>query len=243
MTKKIILACMLSFGCIVACFLGGCEQPPPSPPDFCYITGPPNAPFIVLYADGSSIRGAFGSNGSGILILISPLGHRYTCGQPTVLFGTNSGLSLSAAPCTVDLNALPSSVTITGQAIDGTYGMPLVEYFDSNGYLVGSTSATAVASDGSWLTAPPSNLWSVYSGIYQVRVTNRRSDGWYLNIVGTATMNCYGRDRADSDLDGYYDDEDCYPYDSSRWSCGDPGGGGGCNPTNGDLPAMECPVY
>jgi hypothetical protein len=183
----------------------------------------------------------YGPTGSGIYSRISPFGHTYTCGEVEIIPGLVSGFSLTASPSTANLNALPPSITISGQAMDGTYGMPLVEYFDGSGYLVGSAVATAVAGDGTWLTTATPDLSWVYSGTYQVRVTNIRSDGWYLNIVGTATLSCYGRDRADSDYDGFYDDEDCYPYDPSRWNCGDPGGG--CNPINGDLPAMECPVY
>lgn len=138
------------------------------------------------------------------------------------------GFFLTADPSSVYLPSPPASSTITGQGMDGTYGMPMVEYFNSNGFLVGSVSATSVASDGTWLQAPMPDLSSVYSGTYQVRVTNKTSEGYYLNVVGTATITGWGRDRVDSDGDGWYDDEDCYPNDATRWDCGDPGGGGEC---------------
>jgi hypothetical protein len=57
------------------------------------------------------------------------------------------------------------------------------------------------------------DLSYVYSGTYQVKVTNKTYDGYYLNIVGQAPMTGWGRDRSDSDGDGWYDDEDCNPYD------------------------------
>ncbi|MGB7922606.1 MAG: hypothetical protein WCF57_05120 [Pyrinomonadaceae bacterium] len=93
--------------------------------------------------------------------------------------------------------------------------MPRVDYFDSNGYLIGSQTATSVASGGTSLQANMPDLSYVYSGTYQVKVTNKRSDGYYLNIVGSATLTGWGRDRTDSDGDGWYDDEDCDPYDPS----------------------------
>jgi hypothetical protein len=37
--------------------------------------------------------------------------------------------------------------------------------------------------------------------------------GYYAHTVGIATVSAYGRDRYDSDGDGWYDDEDCAPYD------------------------------
>jgi hypothetical protein len=129
---------------------------------------------------------------------------------------------LTANPSGVDLNALPASITISGQAMDATYGMPRVDYYDDDGYLVGSVYATQASGDGSWLVAPTPDLSQAWSGNYQVRVTNMTWEGRYMDEVGTADLNCWGRDRPDSDGDGWYDDEDCYPYDSSRWDCADP---------------------
>ncbi|MGB7926435.1 MAG: hypothetical protein WCF57_24560 [Pyrinomonadaceae bacterium] len=133
----------------------------------------------------------------------------------------------------------PTSGTVTGQSFDATYGMPKVEYFDSNGYLVGSVNATSVATGGTSLQANLPDLSNVYSGTYQVKVTNKRSDGYYLNKVGSATMTGWGRDRTDSDGDGWYDDEDCAPYDPSfNYDCSETCGGYGTEPRHlcGDLP-------
>jgi hypothetical protein len=109
--------------------------------------------------------------------------------------------------------------------------MPVVEYIDSNGYLVGSVNATSVTGGGTSLQANMPDLSNVYSGTYQVKVTNRTSEGYYLNIVGSASMSGWGRDRTDSDGDGWYDNEDCAPYDSSlNYSCEQTCGGGGYGP-------------
>lgn len=79
--------------------------------------------------------------------------------------------------------------------------------------LVGSVYAASVSSNGTSLQANVPDLSNAYSGTYQVRVTNKTSDGYYAHIVGSATMTAWGRDRTDSDSDGWYDDEDCAPYD------------------------------
>jgi hypothetical protein len=236
-TTKILLLltlCMVSINsrCFRPAANTGCNY------DYCCTYGPNNSPFTAIYNDGYRYRGSIGLNGVGTYPL-----RGQSCATIAVINGNNFGFALSAAPDGADLNAPPSSVAITGPGgIDGTYGMPMVEYFDSNGYYVGSVYATAT-SGSTWLTAPTPDLSSVYSGTYQVRVTNLRSDGEYLDIVGSANLNCWGRDRPDSDGDGWYDDEDCYPYDPYYWSCSDPGpgDGGGCNNTGGIQ--MECYVY
>lgn len=132
------------------------------------------------------------------------------------------GFFLTAAPSGIDLNAQPSSVTITGQGMDATYGMPRVDYLDEEGYLIGSTYATEVAGDGTQLVAGVPNLSQVWSGNYQVRVVNKTWEEHYGDEVGYATISCWGRDRPDSDGDGWYDDEDCYPFNASLWDCYQP---------------------
>lgn len=246
MTKKLILVLMLASvcttsGCSYFDWLnsfagGGCGI------SYCCTYGPANTPYHVIYPDGSRRNNrSIGINGVGTFDMKSPLGNRYSCSSIVVAQGSFFGFTLTAAPSSIDLNAAPSSVTISGQAFDGTYGMPMVEYFDTSGYLIGSATATAVAGDGSWVVATAPDLSVAYSGTFQIQVTNMRSDGEYLDIVGTATMSCYGRDRPDSDGDGYYDDEDCYPYDPTLWcggGGGDGGGGGG-----GECFGHECEMY
>jgi hypothetical protein len=128
---------------------------------------------------------------------------------------TFSNLSLSASPSSIYLLSPPSTVTITGDSFDTTYGMPRVDYYDGDGFLVGSAYASSV-SGSTELTANVPDLSSAYSGSYQIRVTNKTSQGYYSHTVGTANVSAYGRDRLDSDGDGWYDDEDCDPYDPYR---------------------------
>lgn len=107
-------------------------------------------------------------------------------------FGNILNVALTASPASVYLPSPPASGTITGQSFDATYGMPRVDYFDPNGYLVGSAYATSVSSDGTTLQAAMPDLSYVYSGTYQVKVTNKTYDGYYLNIVGSAPMTGWG---------------------------------------------------
>lgn len=144
-----------------------------------------------------------------------------SCNSAAVVAIINSGLTLTASPSTIDLTNPPSTVTITGQYFDTTYGMPRVEYFDGSGFLIGSVLATSVSGGGTSLTANVPDLSSAYSGTYQIRVSNKTYLGYYNHIVGWATVTATGRDRPDSDGDGYYDDQDCAPYDPYQWvDCG-----------------------
>ncbi len=147
--------------------------------------------------------------------------------------------SLTADPSGTDLNSPASSLTISGQGMDGSYGMPRLDYFDADGFLIGTVYASSVAGGGSSLQAPVPDLSLVYSGTYTIEVTNMSSEGYYTDVVGTATLNGWGRDPVDSDGDGVYDNYDCYPYDPSLWECGGSGGGGG----GGDGCLSECYVY
>lgn len=174
----------------------------------CEFFGVARAPYLVKYPDGVEKRGTVNDWGE---FYIRKRG--YNCSQLVVTVGSNASLTLSASPASVYLPSPPASGTVTGQGFDATYGMPTVEYFDSNGYLMGTVYATSVLSNGTSLQADMPDLSSVYSGTYQVKVTNKRYDGYYLNKVGTATMTGWGRDRLDSDGDGWYDDEDCAPDD------------------------------
>ena len=102
--------------------------------------------------------------------------------------------SFSTNPAPVNLQAVPSSFGMTGSNLDTTYGMPRVEYFDAySGDVVGSVDATAVSGDGSWLQAPSPDLSYVYSGSYNILISNRQSDG-SLSYIGSSSVDSYGRD-------------------------------------------------
>ncbi len=155
-----------------------------------------------------------------------------SCGNVVVVQVTNSDIALSASPSSINLESPPSTVTITGQSFDTTYGMPRVEYFDGTGFLVGSVYASSV-SGGTSLECYVPDLSSAYSGTYLIRVTNKTYQGYYSHIVGTATVTAWGRDRPDSDGDGWYDDQDCDPYNPYQYT--------GCYCGGGLEPITVCP--
>ena len=213
--KKILSLLLLSFVLV----LPGCT---PSPTYNCTRTGLiAHSTYMILIDLGNgstqTLLRAADSNGTIAFTIRVPCTHIMS-----VIPVTYSNLSLSASPSSVYLLSPPSTVTITGDLFDPTYGPPRVEYFDGNGYLVGSVDATSVSSTS--LTASVPDLSSAYSGSYQIRVTNKTYEGYYVHTVGTANVSAYGRDRYDSDSDGYYDDEDCDPYDPYRstWCGGCP---------------------
>lgn len=133
-----------------------------------------------------------------------------------------------AAPSSIDLQAPPTSVTITGEAMSTAYGMPVVELRDSYGNLIDQRPAEEVGADGTWLRSTMPDLSTAYSGHCSLRVSNITWDG-YKEEIGVADMDTYGRDCPDSDGDGWCDQEDCAPYDPNLNSdCnggGDPGPG------------------
>ncbi|HYP28757.1 MAG TPA: hypothetical protein VE262_18745 [Blastocatellia bacterium] len=212
--KKILLVLSLSLlvvlpGCKISGF-NSCTITH----DLNFVPLTPGAPYLIVYTFSNPliIRNHV-ADSSG---RISAPSHGFRCSDLRAIRVTNSNVALSVSPASVYLPTPPASGTITGQGFDATYGPPKVEYFDANGYLCGSVYATSVSSDGTSLQANLPDLTYVYSGTYQIKVTNMTYEGYYAHIVGSAYMTGWGRDRPDSDGDGWYDDEDCAPYDPSR---------------------------
>ncbi|HKR13403.1 MAG TPA: hypothetical protein VJT15_15170 [Pyrinomonadaceae bacterium] len=124
----------------------------------------------------------------------------------------------ATAPGAVDLMSPPATMEMTGTGLVTTYGMPRIEYRDPyNGALVAVTTATQVRKGG-WLTMTTPDLSAVYSGTYNVFVSNVTADGGYEQ-VGGGTVDTYGRD---------------YVYEPPP-----PPGGCGCPP---DGPCLECEI-
>jgi hypothetical protein len=97
------------------------------------------------------------------------------------------------SPGSVDLQAPPGSMEMSGSGLETAYGMPRIEYRDPyTGALVAVTTATEVRK-GSSLTMTTPDLSAVYSGTYNVVVSNVLADGSF-EIVGGATVDAYGRD-------------------------------------------------
>lgn len=126
-------------------------------------------------------------------------------------------IPFNAAPSAVNLQAPPATFDLNGgSGLSTAYGMPYLEYVDVyTGNIIGSTYATSVAPDGSGLQAAMPDLSGVYSGTYDVLVSNVRSDGG-LEYAGTATFDTYGRD-------GVYEPPPPEPCEPTY-------GGGGGNP-------------
>lgn len=235
-TKLLLAFAIFMLTAAVKCG-GGSTSPFPTGPTVC---PPPNGQCgypafssYEVYWEHDDTRRTF-STGINGCIAYSP--RSGSCG--VVIRGPSSfGFFLTADPGSVNLQAPPPAGNIYGPGgMSTAYGMPKVEYYDQYGYFIGGVNATAVSGDGTWLSAPQPDMSSIYSGNYTVVVAN--ADG---QTVGTAGMNTWGRDRPDSDGDGWYDDEDCHPYDYSRWSCYEPPPPNDCNQSYGGH-MMECPV-
>jgi hypothetical protein len=91
-------------------------------------------------------------------------------------------------PATADALAMPSSFTTSGEGIDGTYGMPMLEFYDEYGRLVATTFATSVGTDGqvTWLTGDMPSL--LYTCSYVVGVSNVLSDGSF-ELLGATSVD------------------------------------------------------
>lgn len=94
---------------------------------------------------------------------------------------------LSVSPVTADAQSMPSSFTASGEGIDGTYGMPLVEFFDEYGRLRGSLQANSVGTDSQGPMMTGNMPYLPYTCSYGVIVYSVLSDGTY-DVVGVTSM-------------------------------------------------------
>lgn len=117
-----------------------------------------------------------------------------------VSFGTGFAL-FSASPSLIDVNTPPATCTISGSGISAANGMPVIEYYDENEVFIQRTTAYEVAADGTWLKVHVPNMSSVYTGRYNIEISNVMADGT-RQIAGSAPLEAYGR-PADADGDGY----------------------------------------
>jgi hypothetical protein len=141
-----------------------------------------------------------GIPGAECIGYLEPTERDVTAGSRQISRCVVSGIIIpfSVSPSSINLQAPPVTVEMTGSGLSTAYGMPYIEYIDSySGSLVGSTTATAVSADGTWLQATTPDLSSVYSGTYTMLISNVKADG-SLEYVGSATVDAWGRD-------GYYE--------------------------------------
>lgn len=78
------------------------------------------------------------------------------------------------SPASIDTTAPPPTVTIYGQDMNCASGMPMVEYYDSEGTLAQQAQATTCAQDGSWISSPTPDLSSCYPGTYSLTVRSSK---------------------------------------------------------------------
>lgn len=142
-----------------------------------------NSEVIVTFPDNTSIKRS--ADGNGCVEYDKKAG---SCGTVSNLYG-NSG-DFTSSPNSIDLQSPPTTFTVTGDGLDTTYGMPVVEFFDWSGSMVGSATATSV--NGTTLTATTPNLWNAYSGYWVIAVFNQTSSG--LVYLGSGEVEATGRD-------------------------------------------------
>ncbi|MEK6321561.1 MAG: hypothetical protein AABN33_07755 [Acidobacteriota bacterium] len=144
------------------------------------------------------------------------------CAGQTILYNVFAGGFLNAncsieintfgiSPDSVDANAPPATIEITGYGMSSSYGMPVIQIVDSYGNAVTSTTATSCT--GSWLQAPTPYLGYVYSGSYVAMVYNVGYGG-DLQLVGGAWLYIYGNSPPPPDPDPCFGVYPCdiYPY-------------------------------
>ena len=96
-------------------------------------------------------------------------------------------LGFGVAPSSLSTSSPPAGLSITGESISTTYGMPHVQIFDNLGTMMADLVATSV-SDGGLVLASPSPIMDGWStGTYGLEVLNVQSDG-SLSPVGAAPV-------------------------------------------------------
>lgn len=180
--KILASLCLIVLSITVSC------QPPQC--RFCNPQWTPGLEAVVAFPPSSGRRQLQRIVGPDSCVTYPPGANGECNGIVTLLIG---GFRFFAFPSSVDLQAPPTTFTVSGSDISTTYGMPKVQYWDDYGQLLGEVTATAVAPDGSWLQATTPNLSQAYSGNWSVYVLNRTWDGG-IEHVGSALVNTYGRD-------------------------------------------------
>ena len=128
------------------------------------------------------------TNGACLTVL-EPSVRNVTAGSTQLARCVVSTLFLTAAPDSINLASPPSTVGIGGGGFTTTYGMPVIEYYDQySGVLVANATAASVAGDGSSLQVVTPDLTGVYTGGYNIVVSNKAADG-SNSIVGIAAFS------------------------------------------------------
>ncbi len=116
---------------------------------------------------------------------VYPTCYIYAAGGSALVEGSGA---FALSPNPIQNWSPPSSATITGTGFDPTYGMPLVQYYGSDGTLVAQENATSVSSDGTTIQIPGFNTSALAPGEYVGFISNAASGGTY-SYLGTAAVN------------------------------------------------------
>jgi hypothetical protein len=95
-----------------------------------------------------------------------------------------TGFAIS--PEYIDTYFVPATWEVTGAGISSQYGMPILQYVDSNGTVMAQTAATSVASDGSSMSGPTPDLSGVADGLYPGLISNAGPGGTWTVIGAVA---------------------------------------------------------
>lgn len=90
------------------------------------------------------------------------------------------------SPNPINTTAPPSSVTVTGEGLNTTYGLPLIQYYDLNGNLVAQENATSVSSPTAMVVSG-GGISHLPVGTYAGYVSNAGPNGTW-NYVGTGSL-------------------------------------------------------
>ncbi|SRR6266700_2196040 len=104
--------------------------------------------------------------------------------------------NFSIAPNPIDVMAPPATITIAGNGLTTTYGMPQVQFFNSAGTIVGQSTATSVTNGGQTLTAPMPSLGTLNTATYGIKILNVQSGG-SLVTAGLLPVQIDGREPRD----------------------------------------------
>jgi hypothetical protein len=110
---------------------------------------------------------------------------------PLICDQTRSFVIFSFSPEIILISTPPASFVIGGEAMDTTYGMPLIQLYDESGSLVAYTYATAVNAGGTEQQASTPDLSQCYNGLVAVLISNATPDG-YFEPIGTALVEITG---------------------------------------------------
>lgn len=188
MTNKLFIA--LAF--LICCAAPGCKLLTPTECQRNNLS--PNTTYIISYSHPPTTRQDILRTTDQNGTLFYPKDANGNCNAVTI---TSTGVgfnNFAVSPSSIDLQAPPTTMTITGTGISSTYGMPVVEFYDNYSNFIGSTTASSVDSGGTWLQAATPDLSQVYSGTYQVEIHNVRADS-SMEFIGIADVVTYGRDE------------------------------------------------